>query len=652
MIPNRIYLQVPFSEKDKAKELGARWDAFEKKWYCPDPDRIDAFSRWQEKKFRNFSELSDEQQEFVQLAKSGRNILVDACIGSGKTTAIQVLCNEMTDRKILYLTYNALLKIDAREKIRQRNVTVANYHSFALTCLRNSNIEIDGISDLIQLFLQKEPHLIRKYDLLVIDEYQDIELEIAGMLELIKKKCPGIQIVAVGDMKQKIYDKTTLEVPEFIDRFLGKHIVMSFTKCFRLSEAHAARLGRIWEKNIVGVNKNCKVETMSRYAVMDFLSKQKPSDILCLGSRNGTMSYVLNYLEENYSEKFNKQTVYASIKDEDRQAIAPSSSSAIFTTFDSSKGLERKICVIFDYTEDYWEVRMSKPQVKYEILRNIFLVAASRGKEHIIFVNSSKTEALSDKTISTPDLRETKFAPFLISEMFEFKYKEDVEECYKLIARKNITPENVDDINVNVNDELIDLSPCIGIWQEAEYFINYDIDAQIEFAKEHHKEKVFPKLPEDSSVDDKILLLTAIETNYNRYITQVKTPFIDDEQKNTILARLGKVFDGREDVQGNCLMRFMGSPGNILNICGRYDVLKNNIIYELKFKSELSHEDHLQLACYLVALEKEKGILWNVKTGTMYEITVPDKRKFLDAVAKCITKGKVKRFIEPSHKIN
>lgn len=34
-------------------------------------------------------QLSDEQSLFVETAQAGKNILVDACIGSGKTTAIQ-----------------------------------------------------------------------------------------------------------------------------------------------------------------------------------------------------------------------------------------------------------------------------------------------------------------------------------------------------------------------------------------------------------------------------------------------------------------------------------------------------------------------------------------------------------------------------------
>ena len=32
---HRIYLNVPYEEKDAAKKLGARWDPEQRKWYIP-----------------------------------------------------------------------------------------------------------------------------------------------------------------------------------------------------------------------------------------------------------------------------------------------------------------------------------------------------------------------------------------------------------------------------------------------------------------------------------------------------------------------------------------------------------------------------------------------------------------------------------------
>ena len=41
-----IILKVPFSEKDKAKALGARWNSERKAWYVPDGQDITPFKRW------------------------------------------------------------------------------------------------------------------------------------------------------------------------------------------------------------------------------------------------------------------------------------------------------------------------------------------------------------------------------------------------------------------------------------------------------------------------------------------------------------------------------------------------------------------------------------------------------------------------------
>ena len=198
--------------------------------------------------------LSDEQEHFISVAMQGKNVLVDACIGSGKTTAIQRLCDRFSGKKILYLTYNKLLKIDARAKIRRYNVTVTNYHGFAYMMLHAYGIRA-GIHDLIQTFNRVRPALPH-YDVLVLDEYQDIEQELAELLLYIRSCNPAMQIIAVGDMEQKIYDKTALDVRAFIGSFLGDCERLTFTKCFRLSGEHAAMLGRIWNKP------NSKVRTL------------------------------------------------------------------------------------------------------------------------------------------------------------------------------------------------------------------------------------------------------------------------------------------------------------------------------------------------------------------------------------------------------
>lgn len=646
----KFYLNVPFEEKDEAKSLGAKWDWDEKKWYFTDINKKDLFERWIAKPSLSFEDLSNEQKRFVNLVKKGKNVLVDACIGSGKTTAIQVVCNELPNKEILYLTYNYLLKTDAQNKILNNNVFVTNYHGFAYQMLRSVGIEC-AQGQLVQTFLKHKNEIsIPHYDLLLMDEYQDITEEIASMLKVIRKANPHIQIVAVGDMQQKIYDWTTLDVGNFISRFLTKkktgYEMVSFTNCFRINKKLAKQLGNVWNKQIKGVNFNCKVEYMSEREAYNFISRQNPGDLLCLGPREGGLSKMLNKLEDTYPTKFNKNTVYASIRDNDSY-LKLGTNNAIFTTYDSCKGMERPICVVFDYDDTYWMMRHRVGDTDHEILRNIFCVAASRGKEKIIFVQSDKRplEFKSLKKDPMEDVNKDKVEDFSVSEMFSFKYIEQVEKCYQMLDIRPIEVDDTTPIDIKANDGLIDLSPCIGNYQEAMYFDYYNIDNEIEYAMKVRKKKrldIENPPTKDSSIQEKVLFLSALDTTQKRYYYQVDPNFITNEESELIKRRLSSVFRSSACVQQDMEpMGFVDKENRkALVINGRADVLKKHTVYELKFVSELSHEHFLQCAMYVVGFNLPKGVLWNVRTNERYEVRVPDREAFMSQVLRTITKGR------------
>lgn len=585
-------------------------------------------------------ELSEEQKHFIDVALEGKNVLVDACIGSGKTTAIQALCNSISeDKKILYLTYNKLLKLDAKSRITNKNAMVTNYHGFAYYFLKRNGVR-SGVTDLIQRFLKEAPE-IPKYDVLIIDEYQDIDQELSELINFIKSVNPTMQVVAVGDMDQKIFDKTSLKIDEYIKKLLEDYYEIQFTNCYRLSEELAAKLGRVWGKRIEGINPNCSVEIMNLSSVIDFLSRQKVKDILCLGSRTGKIAEVLNKLEKDYPSVFNKKTVYASIADEDSMQQNPGKNTAIFTTFDSSKGLERPICVVFDFTEDYWRLRANKPLQKYEILRNIFCVAASRGKAKIIFVEENEA-LLSEEELATRIDTNQELKRAMISKMFDFKYKEDVERCYSLLRLKKIDNRSIKTINIKANDELIDLSPCIGIYQEAFFFKGYSIDDDIAFALlfDNRDSKSFIESVKNKTTEEKILARTYLETKQERYMKQVQIPFVSEKEKDELHERLLAVFSGDEDVQVSCTIKFYKDDNVTIDFeaNGLADVVKNDIVYELKYVSELKHEHFLQCASYMIGLNLKKGVLWNTRDNAMYEITIANKKKLTKAIRDTVKK--------------
>jgi len=430
-------------------------------------------------------------------------------------------------------------------------------------------------------------------------------------------------------------------------------------------------LGDLWGKKINGGND--KQETIICHDLMEivnFLADKDPKDILVLGGRNGDATKVLNELEYRCPDRFNKNTVYASIKDEDG-GYANKSDSAIFTTFDSSKGLERKYCVVIDLTVEYWHSRASKPNSDYEILRNLFLVASSRGKQVNVFYDnpngsrhiasnfdySESTEFSRDEIISKSFAHKYSHKdPFNASEMYDFLYAEDIEKCMELIKITKVESK-MSDIDVVNHTGNIDLSLCIGHYVEAGFFENYDIDKEADLIllnqdkfikpfcravtyddKGKRKEDRVRFFDEGVTVDEKILMLTATATDLDRYCWQVDVPFVADEEKEQIRNRLLEQFNGKEEVQTSVEIDFIGSDGNYYQMCGRTDVITDDTVVELKFTEDLRETHYLQLAFYLCCMEGYKGKLWNIKTNEMVMVEVPDVTAFLQQTVRAITK--------------
>ena len=107
-----------------------------------------------------------------------------------------------------------------------------------------------------------------------------------------------------------------------------------------------------------------------------------------------------------------------------------------------------------------------------------------------------------------------------------------------------------------------------------------------------------------------------------------------------------------EDAQVECQIDFSNQENGEVKFSARgfADVVKDNIVYELKFVSELTHEHFLQCACYMAAMNLQKGILWNTRDNTSYEIEIPERKVFLNAVAKAVTKGAIENYYVPVEK--
>ena len=190
--------------------------------------------------------LSDEQQLALQEVLQGHSVVIEACVGAGKTTFLEAVCRICNDRRILYLTYNRLLKEDAQKKITGSHVTVQNYHGFVYKYLVRRGIKVSPHKQ-IKTFLERCSDVPLTYSMLVIDEFQDIEEDTVELLLHLKNECPRAQWVFVGDMQQKIYDKTKIDVyKDCINKIIPDYTPLKFTKSFRISSNWGNFLSRCW----------------------------------------------------------------------------------------------------------------------------------------------------------------------------------------------------------------------------------------------------------------------------------------------------------------------------------------------------------------------------------------------------------------------
>lgn len=612
--------------------------------------------------------FTDEQQAFLDAARDGFDALVDACIGSGKTTAIQAACGVLAGqkKKVLYLTYNRRLLEEARKRIDPHDADVETFHSFGGRMLNQARIYAGSEREVPALFSQRMKK-VYKYDAVIVDEYQDLSEDLKDMLwHIVRMSVNNYkfapQFLIVGDRDQKIMDHTAIDAPACVRELMGflsmvhgrEHKEILFTRCFRLSADYAAKIGQAWGKSILGMNPSCELKRMDLAKCALFLSQYEPKDILVLGNNMswGTRVELQNMLEARWPDKFNKNTVYSSItdRDGDRRGL-DTSECAVFTTYDSAKGMERKVCVMCNFNPVYLDARM-KHQTDRGVLKNLFLVAASRGKDYNIVLAGRSDEVLSFSRIGEIDGDvPIDMRPDYISAMFDFKLNEDVDKCLELVSVSSVQEPGNEIAAVSTSGQ-IDLSLCAGYYAQAVYFNNYDIDGAIDDAWQERAAKGnFPKLPVPGGkwpLWKKVLYLSALVTGQERYFRQVDEPYISQEASDALCMRLSERLSKDDMAEAGCQCVFRGlhdivtgKPGGDKIVTGRMDVVRNGMPWELKFTQSLKAEHILQAAMYAVCSESESAALWNLRTDELLDVQVPDRQAFLSAVLSCISKRRL-----------
>jgi hypothetical protein len=399
--------KMNFSKRSVEKLDGfyvAREDKFDK---CINEVKEDIFETKSKK--NEMPPMSEEQKIIFNCIQSGDNAIGDACAGSGKSTTILSIAKNLQNKRFVQLTYNSMLCNDIKEKIEKYNLdnlNVYTYHSLVVKFYDSTGYTDTVIRRVI--LHNTEPKIkIRKFDVLVLDETQDMTLL---YFRLVLKFCRDmgeqIQLLILGDYMQGLYEFKGADV-----RFLTKAQDIwssyeglsskTFHHCYlKMSYRVTNQMAEFVNKVMLGEERllACKegepvvyirqpthfAEKYIIYKINLLISEYdaSPSDFFILGAsikgNNSEIRKIENALVEN------NIPCYVPLSEDDKIDERVIDGKVVFSTFHSVKGRQRKYVFVTGFNHSYFYFYAKKLSI--DVCPNTLYVACTRATEGLYIV--------------------------------------------------------------------------------------------------------------------------------------------------------------------------------------------------------------------------------------------------------------------------
>jgi len=357
---------------------------------------------------------SEEQMNVIQSIKDGFNVQVDAVAGSGKTTTVLSLADQISDKIIIQLTYNSELKEEVVQKKLKYNETmyldnlsIYTYHSLAYQFYSTEAKTDIGINKIVSSNMSPRRKL-PNIDILVLDEIQDMnDLYYMFVNKFIKDLNKNIQLLILGDKYQGLYEFKGADTRfltlayqlwpcssfefkriELNTSYRVTNSISKFVNNVMLGESRitAQKKG----DNVVYVRHTNPFECAKIIAFK--LTEQilqgnlKPDDIFILAasvkSDSSPLKLIENILVRNGIPCYIPMNETSSIN---REVIK---GKVIFASFHQSKGRERKMVIVQGFDNDYFKYfNRDSPS---NICPSTLYVAATRSTSTLIVIESSE----------------------------------------------------------------------------------------------------------------------------------------------------------------------------------------------------------------------------------------------------------------------
>lgn len=356
---------------------------------------------------------SAEQQVIINHIQQGKNVIVDACAGSGKSTTILSCALVLRDKKVLQLTYNKTLRHEVQEKIVEiqiPNMEVHTYHSLAYNYYHHDGQMDNGIRRIIRDNIKPKTKL-PEFDLLVVDEAQDMTVVYYRLLlKFIHDSQRPFQVLILGDKMQGLYDfkgadtrfltfgqSCWQDVPLLVS---NEFVCCTLKTSYRITVPMARFVNNalLDEKRLWAVKQGSPVMYARRdnfatakciVAQIAYLIDQGAvyEDFYILaGSIKGKFIKIL----ENMLVERNIPCYLPSQENQDQLDKRIIHQKVVFSTFHSVKGRQRKYVFVLGFDDSYFKYYARNLPI--DICPNTMYVACTRGLERLYVFEKSGHE--------------------------------------------------------------------------------------------------------------------------------------------------------------------------------------------------------------------------------------------------------------------
>lgn len=348
---------------------------------------------------------SKEQSKIVESSIEGNNITVSAVAGSGKTTTLCMVAENLSESNCLLLTYSRALKDDIHARSIPSNLQAYTFHGYASfrygSSIYNDNTLKSHIDKPFSQTHQNVP------DVLMIDEVQDMTPLYFRLVNNIISWNPEVQLILVGDPHQTIKNYLGAR-SEFLlnaERLFNSYTKVSrkwshltLTTSYRLTPANARFINRhLYGHELIVAGNHNSPNIKPTYLAINMFDSIGIKDIIqnaCLKYGHGNVvvlapsvkvkqSRMTSPIERLIREMTDIPHYVLDYDTEPDKKVTEGK--LVFRSYASSKGLEYKCVILFAYDETYFQYN-DKKWKHPEKLPNVLTVAATRVKEKLIIV--------------------------------------------------------------------------------------------------------------------------------------------------------------------------------------------------------------------------------------------------------------------------